>query len=126
MTRPIDEAAHLPSPGKKGTPIVAICEQTVFEALKQVTDPELFINVVDLGLIYEVQVTPRDEKTDIHVKMTMTSPACPSGPQMVRDVKDVLRQLGEEVGEVSVEVVLSPPWTPDRMSDDARDALGMF
>jgi len=105
---------------------VAICEQTVLEALKQVTDPELFINVVDLGLIYEVQVTPRDEKTDIHVKVTMTSPACPSGPQMVADVKDVLRHLGEEVGDVTVEVVLSPPWTPDRMSDDARDALGIY
>ena len=105
---------------------MAIREEAVWEALKQVCDPEIGIDLVNLGLIYEVLVTEREGKSDIHVKMTMTSPACPIGPQLVQDVKDVLRQLGEEVGEVTVEVVLSPPWTPDRMSEEARDQLGFY
>lgn len=102
-----------------------LSEETVYAALRQVQDPELFINVVDLGLIYEVAVTPRGAKCEVAVKMTMTSPACPAGPQLVQEVKDVLGRL-EEVERVRVEVVLSPPWTPDRMTDDARDELGMF
>lgn len=103
-----------------------ITEDTVFAALRQVQDPELYINVVDLGLIYEVALSEAGEKSDIHVKMTMTSPACPAGPQLVQDVKDVLGDLGEEVGNVTVEVVMSPPWTPDRMTEEARDELGMY
>ena len=104
-----------------------IAEESVFAALKQVHDPELGVNIVDLGLIYEVTVTESGEgKSNIHVKMTMTSPACPAGPELVRDAKDVLNSLGEEVGQVTVEVVLSPPWTPDLMTDDARDELGFY
>ena len=102
-----------------------LSEDTIYAALRQVNDPELFINVVDLGLIYEVAVTPSDEKCDVQVKMTMTSPACPAGPELVQEVKEVLRAL-EEVNQVKVEVVLSPPWTPDRMTEEARDELGMF
>jgi len=94
--------------------------------LRQVHDPELFVNIVDLGLVYEVDVRPHKGKSDIHVKMTMTTPACPAGPDLIRDVKDVLSSLGEEVGKVEVELVMSPPWTPDRMTDEARDELGMF
>ena len=105
---------------------MVITEDTVFAALRQVHDPELFVNVVDLGLVYEVGITPADGKSDIHVKMTMTSPACPAGPQLIQEAKDVLGDLGEEVGKVTVEVVLDPPWTPDRMSDEARDELGMY
>jgi len=105
-----------------------IVEDSVYAALRQVCDPELFINVVDLGLIYQVEVTPAPAhgKSNIHVKMTMTTPACPSGPRLVQDVKDAVRSLGEEVGEVTVEMVLSPPWTPDRMTEQARDELGLF
>lgn len=105
---------------------MAIREETVWEALKQVRDPEIGIDMVNLGLIYEIQVTPAGSKSNIHVKMTFTTPACPTGPQMVQDVKDVLKQLGEEVGEVTVEVVFSPPWTPDRMSEEAREELGFY
>lgn len=103
-----------------------ITEDAVFAALRQVHDPELFVNVVDLGLIYEVQVTERDGKSDIHVKMTMTTPACPAGPQLIQDAKDVLKELGEDVGNVAVEITLDPPWTPDRMTEEARDELGMY
>lgn len=105
---------------------MAIREETVWETLKQVRDPEIGIDLVNLGLIYEILITDREGKSDIHVKMTLTSPACPSGPQMIQQVKDVLRQLGPDVGEVAVEIVLSPPWTPDRMSEEARDELGFY
>jgi metal-sulfur cluster biosynthetic enzyme len=105
---------------------MAIVEDSVYAALRQVQDPELFVNLVDLGLIYEVHIRRNGDKSDLSVKMTMTSPACPAGPQLVQEVKDVLADLGEEVGEVDVEVVLDPPWTPDRMSEDARDELGMY
>lgn len=105
---------------------MVIAEQSVFAALRQVLDPELYVNIVDLGLVYEVQVSEVGGKSEICVKMTMTSPACPVGPQLVQEVKDVLSGLGEDVGRVEVEVVMSPPWTPDRMTDDARDQLGMY
>jgi metal-sulfur cluster biosynthetic enzyme len=103
-----------------------IAEETVYAALKHVYDPELYVNVVDLGLIYEIQVSEKKSRSDIHVKMTMTSPACPAGPQLIQDVKDALESLGEPIGEVTVEMVMSPPWSPDRMTEEARDELGMF
>jgi metal-sulfur cluster biosynthetic enzyme len=103
-----------------------IVEESVFAALRQVNDPELFVNIVDLGLVYEVEVAERGGKSDVHVKMTMTSPACPAGPELIREVKDVISTLGDQVGSVTVEMVMSPPWTPDRMTEQARDELGMF
>jgi metal-sulfur cluster biosynthetic enzyme len=103
-----------------------IVEDTVYAALRQVNDPELLVNIVDLGLIYEIKLSEADGKSNIHVVMTMTSPGCPAGPQLVNESKDVLSSLGEEVGDVTVEVVLDPPWTPDRMTEEARDELGMY
>ncbi len=103
-------------------------EDHVREALKQVIDPELFVNIVDLGLIYEVEVLPEqteDGKHDVKIKMTMTSPMCPAGPQLVADTKKYAGDV-EQVNEVEVEVVMDPPWTQDMMSDDARDQLGIF
>ena len=104
---------------------MAIAEDTVREALKQVIDPELFVNIVDLGLIYTVTVTDKDEKSDVSIEMTMTSPACPAGPQLLQNSKDVLGRL-DGVGAVEVKLVMTPPWTPDRMTEDARDQLGIF
>ncbi len=103
-----------------------ISEDAIYAVLQQVHDPELLINIVDLGLIYQVALTESGGKSDVHVKMTMTSPACPAAPQLVQEVKEVVGGLGEEVGDVSVEVVMSPPWTPDRMTEEARDELGMY
>lgn len=103
-----------------------ITEESVYAALRQVEDPELFINIVDLGLIYEASLVETDGKWDVYVKMTMTSPGCPAGPELVANAKEAIQDLGEEVGEVKVEVTLSPPWTPDRMTEEARDELGIF
>ncbi len=103
-----------------------IAEDKVREALKQVIDPELFVNIVDLGLIYEIKIEENDEgKSNVDVEMTMTSPACPAGPQLLGQSKDFVGRL-EEVGEVDVKLVMDPPWTPDRMTEDAKDQLGIF
>src|ERR1700674_2937907 len=104
---------------------MAISEDAVREALKQVVDPELFVNIVDLGLVYVVDLQQADDKIDIKIEMTMTSPACPAGPQLVSQTKSVVSAL-EGVGTVDVKVVMIPPWTPDRMTEDARDQLGIF
>jgi len=104
---------------------MAITEEAAREALKQVVDPELFVNVVDLGLIYLVEVQESGDKTDVKIEMTMTSPACPAGPQLISQAQQVLGAL-EGVGSVEVKMVMIPPWTPDRMTEEARDQLGIF
>jgi metal-sulfur cluster biosynthetic enzyme len=103
-----------------------ITEDHVREELKKVIDPELFVNIVDLGLIYVVDLKENDEgKFDVSIDMTMTSPACPAGPQLIANSKNVVGQM-EEVNEVEVKVVMDPPWTPDKMTEDAKDQLGIF
>lgn len=105
---------------------MAVSEEVVREELKKVVDPELFVNIIDLGLVYEVVVNEAAEgKSNIAIQMTMTSPMCPAGPQMIANSKQVLGAV-EGVGEVEVKIVLDPPWTPDRMTEEARDQLGIF
>lgn len=105
---------------------MAIAEEKVREELRKVIDPELFVNIVDLGLIYNVDVAETPEgKSNVKIDMTMTSPMCPAGPQMIANSKQILGQL-EGMGEVEVRIVLDPPWTPDKMTDEARDQLGIF
>jgi metal-sulfur cluster biosynthetic enzyme len=123
-------AASTPSPG--GTTAIAAdgvpSEEVVREWLKEVKDPELFVNIVDLGLIYGVTLSPAADapgKQHVAIDMTMTSPACPAGPQLIADTK---RTVGsrESIAAVEVRIVMDPPWTPDRMTDAARDQLGIF
>jgi metal-sulfur cluster biosynthetic enzyme len=103
-----------------------LAEDAIREELKKVIDPELFVNVVDLGLIYTVTITPTEAgQSQVSIEMTMTSPACPAGPQLIANCKQVVGQL-ESVDDVEVKIVMDPPWTPDRMTDDARDQLGIF
>lgn len=103
-----------------------VAEDKIREALKQVIDPELFVNIVDLGLIYEVNVEDaEDEQSNVSVDMTMTSPACPAGPQLLSQSKEAVGRL-EGVKDVEIKLVMDPPWTPDRMTEDARDQLGIF
>ncbi|MEZ6138031.1 MAG: iron-sulfur cluster assembly protein [Pirellulaceae bacterium] len=108
-------------------PGAKLCEDSVREQLKQVIDPELFVNIVDLGLIYTVDLQPSEEagKSDITVEMTMTSPMCPAGPQLVANSRGVVEAM-EGVGKVEIKVVMDPPWTQDMMTEDARDQLGIF
>lgn len=105
---------------------MAVGEELVREELKKVIDPELFVNIVDLGLIYNVDIADGEEgKKNIKIDMTMTSPMCPAGPQLIANSKQVLSQL-PDVGNVEVKIVLDPPWTPDKMTEAARDQLGIF
>jgi metal-sulfur cluster biosynthetic enzyme len=106
---------------------MALAEDKVREVLKQVIDPELYVNIVDLGLIYVVDVGHEKEngKHDVAIEMTMTSPMCPAGPQLVAGTKSAAESL-EEVDQVEVKVVMDPPWSPEKMTDDARDHLGIF
>ena len=106
--------------------IGSLSEDLVREELKKVIDPELFVNIVDLGLIYNVDLIPAEEgKTTCKIDMTMTSPMCPAGPQMIANSKQVLGAL-PGMGNVEIKIVLDPPWTPDKMTDEARDQLGIF
>lgn len=106
---------------------MSICEDGVREELKKVIDPELFVNIVDLGLVYVVDLQPSEEegKTDVNIEMTLTSPMCPAGPQLVANSRQVVEAL-EGVGKIDVKVVMTPPWSPDCMTEDARDQLGIF
>ena len=106
---------------------MTITEDQIREELKKVIDPELFVNIVDLGLVYVVnlEADTDQEVTDVKIEMTMTSPMCPAGPQLVANSKQVVSQV-EGVGNVEVKVVMDPPWTPDRMTEEARDQLGIF
>lgn len=122
--------ASSPAPAPAtSSPVAAagtISEDLVREELKKVIDPELFVNIVDLGLIYNVDLLPAEEgKTSCKIDMTMTSPMCPAGPQMIQNSKQVLGQL-PGMGNVEVKIVLDPPWTPDKMTQEARDQLGIF
>lgn len=111
-----------------GGPDQPLCEDSVREILKEVKDPELFVNIVDLGLIYGVTIGDSADapgKHHVSVDMTMTSPACPAGPQLIADTK---RAIGKrtDVAAVEVRIVMDPPWSPDRMTEAARDQLGIF
>lgn len=96
-------------------------QETILDALRTVKDPELNVNVVDLGLVYTV--ASHDDVID--VEMTLTSPACPAGPEILRNAVGALEKI-EGVVKANVKLVMSPSWTPERMSDAARDELGIF
>jgi metal-sulfur cluster biosynthetic enzyme len=93
----------------------------ILEALKEVYDPEIGINIVDLGLIYGVDWD--EEEGHVHIDLTLTSPGCPLGPEIIRDVKRELRDF-EDVFSVDVDLVWRPLWHPRMMSDHAKDELG--
>lgn len=99
---------------------------TTFEDVREtirneVYDPELGLNIVDLGLVYDVSVA--DNKADI--TMTLTSPGCPVGPELITNVRRALSRF-DDLEEVDVHLVFSPPWHPSMMSEEAKDELGYF
>ena len=98
-----------------------IDQETLVSALRTVKDPELNVNVIDLGLVYSIQT--HDDQ--VEVEMTLTSPACPAGPEILRNAVSALEKV-KGVSKADVRLVMSPPWSPERMSDAARDELGFF
>jgi len=105
--------------GEDGTGEVT--DEAIIEALRTVIDPELMINIVDLGLIYSINQS--DKK--VAIEMTLTSPACPAGPQIISQSRAAIERLGG-IEEAAIKLVMSPPWSPERMTDEARDHLGIF
>jgi metal-sulfur cluster biosynthetic enzyme len=96
-----------------------VTEDEVEEALTNVIDPELGLDFVDLGLVYEIEV----EGDEVYVTFTLTSPGCPIGPQVSDQMKEFVGEL-EGVEKVHPKMVFTPAWTPERMSEDAKFALG--
>jgi metal-sulfur cluster biosynthetic enzyme len=93
--------------------------EDVMEALENVIDPELGLDFVSLGLVYDVEIEDRD----VHITFTLTTPACPIGPQVTEQMKEFVGEV-EGVEKVLPKMVFSPPWSPERMSEDAKFALG--
>ncbi|MFM8985455.1 MAG: Rieske 2Fe-2S domain-containing protein [Planctomycetia bacterium] len=125
---PTAAAPATPAPEAASLASLPLSEEVVREMLKEVKDPELFVNVVDLGLIYGVTLSDAADapgKSHVAIDMTMTSPACPAGPQLIGDTKRVVSGR-PDVAAVEVRIVMDPPWTPDRMTEAARDQLGIF
>jgi metal-sulfur cluster biosynthetic enzyme len=113
-------SAHAPM--STGTSAGAPSEDEVLEALKSVIDPELGINIVDLGLVYEVDVA---ETGDVDIQYTLTTMGCPIGP-LIEDQMRAFLAAVPGIGEVRPEMVLRPAWSPEMMSEEAKAALGMF
>lgn len=95
-------------------------KDTVIEAMKQVYDPEIPINVVDLGLIYDVNVTDGN----VHVLMTLTAPGCGMGPFIAQQAEWAIAEL-DGAEDVEVEMVFDPPWNPEMISEDGKTLLGI-
>ena len=98
-----------------------ITSEEVYEALKTVYDPEIPVNVVDLGLVYDVQVS---EDSNVFVQMTLTFPGCGMGPHIAQQAEWAIQDL-DGVEEVEIELTFDPPWSPDLISEEARMQLGI-
>ncbi|HEX6331576.1 MAG TPA: metal-sulfur cluster assembly factor [Actinomycetota bacterium] len=99
-----------------------VTEEQVRDALRHVVDPELGINIVDLGLVYEIDISPEGV---VHVEYTLTTMGCPIGPLIEQQMQALLTGV-EGVTDFQAEMVLRPPWTPEMMSEEAKAALGYF
>jgi FeS assembly SUF system protein len=119
LPRPGDAVARAGAPLPAGVPVAGV--DTIIEALQTIHDPEIPVNIHDLGLIYRLDV---GVDGSVRIEMTLTAPACPVAGQMPHQVADAVAACAG-VGEVEVRLVWDPPWTPERMSADARLALDL-
>ena len=112
------DAAAAPADGPATHPEV-VSEEDVYEALEEVIDPELGLDFVSLGLVYDVTI----ENEDVYVTFTLTTPACPIGPQVSEQMREFVGDL-PGVSAVHPKMVFDPPWSPEMMTEDAKFALG--
>jgi probable FeS assembly SUF system protein SufT len=104
----------------------AAVEKNCWEVMKTIYDPEIPVNIVDLGLVYQCKVTPAENGlNDVHIQMTLTAPGCGMGPVIQGDVEKAIRALPGVAG-VDIEIVLDPPWSRDMMSEVAQLQLGLY
>ena len=115
------ESAEQPAASEMSPEMHALTDEVV-GALKSVYDPEIPVDIYELGLIYRVEVT---DDRDVNIDMTLTAPGCPVAEQMPVWVQDAVSAL-DGIGDVKVNMVFEPPWEPSRMTDEARVALNMF
>mgnify|MGYP001075687230 FL=1 len=104
------------------TPNIELKEEQVIEAIKQVHDPEIPVNIYELGLIYEINIYPVN---NVHILMTLTSPSCPAAELIPGQVESSVRAI-EGVNDVQVELTFDPPYSTDRMSEAAKLELGFL
>jgi metal-sulfur cluster biosynthetic enzyme len=97
-----------------------VTEEEVYEALEEVIDPELGLDFVSLGLVYDVEI---EGESDVYVTFTLTTPACPIGPQVSEQMKEFVGDI-DGVSNVYPKMIFDPPWSPEMMSEDAKFALG--
>jgi FeS assembly SUF system protein len=122
LTAPPEPASDQPQVGPPDPAQIAALQGPIIEALKTVFDPEIPVDIYELGLIYDIVV---DAERRVLVRMTLTSPACPSAQQLPSEVRFKVKALSE-VRDAWVEVVWEPPWDKDRMSETAKLQLGFF
>jgi metal-sulfur cluster biosynthetic enzyme len=96
-----------------------VSEEEVYEALEEVIDPELGLDFVSLGLVYDVEI----EDSDVYITFTLTTPACPIGPQVTEQMREFVSDL-DGVAGVHPKMIFDPPWSPEMMTEDAKFALG--
>ncbi len=102
---------------------MSITKENILEELKNVVDPELNINIVDLGLIYDIAIDQK--KADVEVTMTLTTPGCPLSMVFEEWVPEAVKKIAG-VNDVKINLVWEPPWNPDKISDEAKEELGML
>ena len=102
-------------------PLQEAPKEAVMEQLRECFDPELFMSIIELGLVYRVEI----KGSVVEITMSLTSPACPAGPQLISDIKERVGTV-PGVKEVIVNITFEPPWTPEMMSDDAKMQLGVM
>jgi metal-sulfur cluster biosynthetic enzyme len=119
----IDRGGEAEAGGERSPedPKAAALREAVLDALRNVYDPELGINIVDLGLVYDVRI----ENGEVDITYSLTTMGCPIGPLIEEQMQRFLADV-EGVQEVRAEMVLRPPWSPDMMSEEAKAALGVF
>lgn len=100
-----------------------LSKELIYSALKEVMDPELGINIVDLGLIYDVTL---DNDGRVHITMTLTTPGCPLHASFGQQIEQILWQTIPHISQVTIELVWQPPWTPDNISEAGRQQLGIY
>jgi metal-sulfur cluster biosynthetic enzyme len=125
----VDQHVHEPDPPSHGATSATaehagrgVTPERVLDALRQVYDPELGINIVDLGLVYDVEV---DHEGGVDIRYSLTTMGCPIGPLIEDQMRAFLAPI-DGIGEVRPELVFRPPWSPELMSDEAKAALGIF
>jgi len=100
---------------------MSLTKEKIRELLSDVYDPELHVDVVSLGLIYNIDIT---ENSDVRILLTLTFPGCPFGPAIVEEIEEKLKEL-EGIRNVIVDITFEPPWTPDKIDPDVRAALNL-